>query len=716
MTIDDADSAEHNGEYEESFDGKLSRRGRLKDALNRTKTKISKVKEERDARKQKQEQEGPKLKLDNDVNDFLSAGRSSVASSHRPSVDTLAASPRPSTSESRSQPSPRRVLPISVPRIDVSASSRFPHAKEVDPDALVDQVGSSAISSADLQSNSLLKPAYKSRSQSATSIASSDRKARIRGLSVGFANVPPVIIGEGGEEAEAPPMEISRAKARARSASPQGRRPYADTTVQPEARKQMPARGISDNSAIARLPTGALLEEKATRSAPRGPHDDDLMPKLFPQMQTGALLDGSARDLVSTGSSESQFVPKPFARVQTGASMESNSSRSTPRGAYNDDFVPKPFARAQTGFSDGGSPHPIHRAPSFPEQPRAQGFVPLQLAEVQTGAMDLAKEFELTLGLGGSGSNSPATKKPQGNEAQIWAPKPKRAPPSYDLIEGAGKRHESNDQSTSPPPGHYQQNPPNQQPLQHQHSHGEDSPQQRQNSGMRPRDPVPQIQAFGPQKPQALPQKPPRTDVQPQTQRPLQSSMLLQPNQPNIHAQSVPQRPSQTSVQSLHQKSSQPEPKHLAQEYYPPPPQRTATQTARIPQRLERISPKPSHQTHGDRQEVRVVRDNIVAPATDAHSKLQLSLDTNNDGYRSFADRQKSNSRGDSFGTPTSGRKSPPTSTIRQVLPSNSYTKSPSNYSGSLQNTPQTAQGEPPPNKLRFYESMNRGNVPEGFL
>ncbi|RMD39754.1 hypothetical protein DV735_g5379, partial [Chaetothyriales sp. CBS 134920] len=58
------------------------------------------------------------------------------------------------------------------------------------------------------------------RPRSASSL--SKGTARARGLSVQFTNQPPVIIGEGGDEAQAPPIEISRiaARARARSLSP----------------------------------------------------------------------------------------------------------------------------------------------------------------------------------------------------------------------------------------------------------------------------------------------------------------------------------------------------------------------------------------------------------------------------------------------------------------------------------------------------------------
>lgn len=662
MTIDDADSVEHHDDYGEGIEGKPTKRGKLKDALSRTKTKINKVKEERDAKKQKQELEKPHAHsnsiLSDDVDDFLSAGRPSFASSQRPSVgsdfrsavETSSASPRPSTSDSQSQPhpSPRRVLPISIPRIDVSASSRFPNARDVQSNTLVQQTGSSVVSFGSAQSGSLLRPDYQSRSQSASSIASADRKARIRGLTVGFADVPPVVIGEGGDEADAPPVEISRAKARARSASPQGRKPYYNAILHPEARRQMHARGVSDSTADA-------------------------------------------------------FKPKPSIQARTAASLQATASRSAPRAPHDDDFVPKPFARTQTGLSVGGSLQ-THEAPSLTGQPKTQGFMPLQLTAVQPGATDLTKEFEMTLGL--RSPISPATSKSPAGEPKIWAPTPKRAPPSYDLIEGGGKRHELDNMSASHPPSNRQQDHQNQQAQQHLQYHETNPPQQRYyDCGNVQRRPVPQTQGFVPQQVSSSLPKPTLPEAQPQSQTPTQPSIQPSP-------QRAPQSQTRSGAQSLPHPMSQP----LAQEFYPPPPQRTATQTTRNAQKLDRISPMSSLQLHNDQQEVGVIRDNISAIRTNTDARMPLSLDTNNDGYRLVASRQRPHVRGDSSDTPTSARISPQGTTIRQVMPSASYTNSPSNYSSSLQSTPRTTQGEPISHKLRFYESINRGNVPEGFI
>lgn len=217
-----------------------SKRDRLKGVLGRTKTRL---------RRKGHEDDG-------DVEDFLAAGRNST-STGRPSIsdssafadsatshhsnsdaltfadsvtsaqsdtltftDSVSTSARPSTSDSSGnirtttlpypehdfvpppQQSPRRIV---VPRIDVSQSQRYPTAQTVE-----------------LQKqehiNAFLKPQYQARSQSASSL--SKGRNRARGLSVTFTEAPPIVIGEGGDEAQAPPMEVSKTQVRARSVSP----------------------------------------------------------------------------------------------------------------------------------------------------------------------------------------------------------------------------------------------------------------------------------------------------------------------------------------------------------------------------------------------------------------------------------------------------------------------------------------------------------------
>ena len=184
-------------------DGRASKRDRFLGALQRTKSKFKK-----DDNKSAEPEEA---KVNNDVEDFLAAGRTSTST--QPSRSQTFSGPpptprRPSTELSQpNQQSPRK---ITVPRIDVSQSQRWPAAQPI-------QTPHSAVV------GDFLRPEYQVRSQSMSSF--SKHKGRARGLSVAFMEAPPIVIGEGGDEAETPTVEISRAKIRARSVSPMATRP-----------------------------------------------------------------------------------------------------------------------------------------------------------------------------------------------------------------------------------------------------------------------------------------------------------------------------------------------------------------------------------------------------------------------------------------------------------------------------------------------------------
>ena len=674
MTLDDQDSVDLHDQ------DKHSKRGRLKDALNRTKTKINKVKEEREVKKTThQQQEKVDHSNDADVNDFLSAGRPS-SSSQRPSLgsttsdvvlstDNSLHSPRPSTSDSRSQPSPRRGPPLAIPRIDVSGSTRFPNAREVNPeDVLLTGREATAAASGNLHS-ALLKPEYTTRSQSSSSISAGSRKARIRGLSVGFAETPPVIIGEGGDEAEAPAIEISRAKARARSASPQGRRPYTNTNVQQEARKQLPPRGVSENTANAFIPKAFARTQtsgpiEATNHAPREPQSDG-------------------------------FVPKPFRRVQTGASTSSSSTNE-------DDFVRKPFSRTQTGFSRTESPE-SNRPPPMPARPLQPPQIqirPNQLPPMQTTGLDLAKEFEMSLGLSPAGS-SPATS--LAPNTQIMAPKPQRAPPSYDLIE-SGSRKTTPTQNIRPPSSQ---------------SQSQDSMNMRKVSPLR--KPVPaanssQLSQVAPQASQtpsgqpyqthqALYQATQQDHTQPQpntTQRQPAMPQNQQQTPQSAHAQQ--QYHPVTQIQQYPAPPPQPLPvrqQESSQEMFPPPPQRTMTQTHRIPQKLQRIIPRIEPTDSG--QETSTINE---AYTISARGQSQAE---NDESYRSFADRQRRNPQA----VPLAGQLDKNGHSMIRAI-TTQYDSRQNDQSGIRGYTP--AANPSTPMSARYYENLNRGNAPEGFI
>jgi len=247
---------------DERSDNKQSKRDRFKGALARTKTKFKKEKEN----------DKPKdTELPADVNDFLAAGRTSTSSwtqpkdslPQRPTVSSLdeqstsPASTRPSTSESLAQPfaasrSPRK---IPVPKIDVSNAQRWPRANPV--------------GTAEQEVNDFLRPEYQGRSQSANSFSNKPKKkGRGRGLSVSFIEAPPVIIGEGGDDAPTPPLEIGKARQRARSASPMPRR------TQPE-----PA--APTNGTYGKRPSPVPPTRQAY------PPPDVLQPRMLQRVQTG---------------------------------------------------------------------------------------------------------------------------------------------------------------------------------------------------------------------------------------------------------------------------------------------------------------------------------------------------------------------------------------------------------------------------------------------
>jgi len=201
MTVED-ETAEQASDTQH----KASKRDRIRDAIVRTKSKFKRPHDSDD-------------KLSDDVNEFLAAGR--TPTSNRPSTahslpphipprplifaPSEPVSSPPVTSESVVIPkqSPRRIV---VPKIDVSRSQRWPDAHEI------------GATPGGHDDTGLLRPEYQARSQSVSSL--SRRKGRARGLSVTFIEAPPVVIGEGGEEAQTPPIAISKARARARSVSP----------------------------------------------------------------------------------------------------------------------------------------------------------------------------------------------------------------------------------------------------------------------------------------------------------------------------------------------------------------------------------------------------------------------------------------------------------------------------------------------------------------
>jgi hypothetical protein len=97
-------------------------------------------------------------------------------------------------------PTPSRD-PLPVPRIDVNRSPRFPHARDL---LRVDD-NADTVFALRTQDDSGNPPR---------------RKARRQGLAVRFSDSPPIIIGEGGDDAEEPTMYLLDTIARSRSDAP----------------------------------------------------------------------------------------------------------------------------------------------------------------------------------------------------------------------------------------------------------------------------------------------------------------------------------------------------------------------------------------------------------------------------------------------------------------------------------------------------------------
>jgi hypothetical protein len=254
---------------EESGRGeKTSRKDRWKGALARTKTKLKEHGKKGDK---------DDFKLSDDVNDFLQAGRPSTSDSsasrsdtpsdkllypqrdHERMVQAGLTSHDPAENKNITPPralntAQRSPRGIPIPKIDVTRSQRWPSQQELGPGGV---------------ENFLMPhhhPSQQARSQSQGALPGLRKGNRPRNLSVAFLEAPPVVIGEGGDEAEAPPREIGRAKARARSVSP------------------MPGRGMEGHPQQFRrkhVPTSA--GSAGSGSSPQIP----FRPPLLTRVQTG---------------------------------------------------------------------------------------------------------------------------------------------------------------------------------------------------------------------------------------------------------------------------------------------------------------------------------------------------------------------------------------------------------------------------------------------
>ncbi|EFE32786.1 uncharacterized protein ARB_00244 [Trichophyton benhamiae CBS 112371] len=127
-------------------------------------------------------------------------------------IDDFLASSRPPVQQQQQQQFPSARLP---PKIDVSVSQRWPGAAQ-SPTAAVDVHANVSINVTRTNSKN---------NNGSTAVAGpgglKKRRRRCEGLRVRFCDRPPSVMGEGGEEAEAPTMEISLYRARSNSSASQ---------------------------------------------------------------------------------------------------------------------------------------------------------------------------------------------------------------------------------------------------------------------------------------------------------------------------------------------------------------------------------------------------------------------------------------------------------------------------------------------------------------
>lgn len=184
---------------------KLTKRERFRGAVQRGVNKVKRSDEE--------SAKDGQFSLNDDVKEFLAFRSPYAAQSSSQEVqtpDTKLPTTPPSQGDADEflrTPDPSDVLPhfptlsrdpLPVPRIDVTKSPRFPQAR----DLTVANDEGDIVPAPQIADDARGPPR---------------RKARPKGLAVRFSNNPPLIIGEGGDEAEAPTMYLMQTRTRSKS-------------------------------------------------------------------------------------------------------------------------------------------------------------------------------------------------------------------------------------------------------------------------------------------------------------------------------------------------------------------------------------------------------------------------------------------------------------------------------------------------------------------
>lgn len=262
---------------------------------------------------------------------------------------------RPSTaSTSDSQQvhtSPRRIV---GPKLDVSGLQRWPNAKPVQGGGADDL---------------LQPPQQQARSQSQSSMQR--RRRKTRKLSVSFVPDPPVVIGEGGDDAETPPIDVSRRRTRSVS-------PNFGANARP---------GLARSLATRRGPTGdAPSPEQGPMTASTTTDEGSLRRPRVMRVQTGLTVAASAPPPRNAADLEFEMT------LQTPLSNQPVpvvSPLDDSAGPIENDEPPSPLAEAELNQDKPGEGHGDRRPSLSPSPLRLPRHVKPSMAQT-----DLRMQFE----------------------------------------------------------------------------------------------------------------------------------------------------------------------------------------------------------------------------------------------------------------------------------------------------------------------------------
>ncbi|KAF2093805.1 hypothetical protein NA57DRAFT_80806 [Rhizodiscina lignyota] len=251
---------------------------------------------DRDEDAQLSRQTEEKLKLNNDVMDFLA-----------PSIAKSQAMQRPMR--------PAGASPPKVPRIDIAAAQRWPGAHDVGK------------GSPGPRSGGPLSSSLKGGSGSMGGVNKKRRKAHLK---VAFAKTEPEIIGEGGEEAELPTIAVGK--------------------IREHSPHRLSADGYKDDTTVG-MPQFITATDR--QLSPGRPGSSGLRRAHTVSHENTPPIQQSAWSPPQQAQiQEDNFRPSPLKRSATGFSEVTEFDRQERPSLDSEDFRPAPLRRTATGFSD----------------------------------------------------------------------------------------------------------------------------------------------------------------------------------------------------------------------------------------------------------------------------------------------------------------------------------------------------------------------------